>query len=433
VERTFEQNRRQYGTNANYLVRPGLLADRARKQVRLNAESAKLNAADPVEFPLIAQNSGKDYEALAVAFAKPSDVHDALVFIGLTPGCPVDPGAFRFWPKGERVRMTFVYRDATNTLRTATVEHFILDSRTGKTLPDEGFAFTGSTRVPAPGTEGTATVYAADVYSPNAIAVVYNDSTAVLDVPRRVSQNEVYSYQVPNPALPLLPHQLLEVVIEPKDANAPNRVHEYVLQVRPSPSTPGDAALELTDSSGTVISTNRTARGLASALDRLVAEGQDPYVTVVPGDALPLSALGGVCGSLDSLENGGKMRVEPPPKGHPYYKAFLPNEKFRSRKERTIQPMELRLGEGTASPTGTLTFIEEKWNPETDVSVYTETNCPVASPKELADLLGRKNAPSVLLVFASADLTYGALRTSIEPALDRRLILYVFLPPPQKP
>ena len=428
VERLFEQNRGQYGKNSNYLVRSGLLADRARKEVRISAESLKLNAGDPVEFPLIARNSGKDYEALAVSFPNPSDIHDALVFIGMTPGHPVDAAACRFWPKGERVRMTFAYRDAGNTQRVVRAERLVLDTRTGKTLPEEGFVFVGSSRIPAADSNTTATVYAADVYTPNAVAAVYNEPTTVLDVPRRATQTDVYSFQVPNPNLPLPNGQLIEVVLQPEGSNTANRIRDCVLKIEPDPATPGEATLALTDSRGVTINTNLTIGGLSTALDSLVAAGQDPYVTIIPGDRLSLSILARVCGLIDNLENERGMRVEPPPRSHPFYKTFLPNERFRSRKERPIQPIELTLAGGAGSPTGALTFIEEEWKPETDVAIYHETNYPVASPGELNGYLGRTNTPSVLLVFAQPDLSYGAFRAFVAPALDRRLILYVFLP-----
>lgn len=428
VERMFEQNRRQYGTNANYLVRLGLLADRVRKEIRISAESVKLNASDPVEFPLIARNSGKDYEALAVSFPNPSDIHDALVFIGMTPGHPVDAAACRFWPKGERVRMTFAYRDAGNTQRVVRAERLVIDTRTGKTLPEDGFVFVGSSRIPAADSNTSATVYAADVYTPNAVAAVYNEPTTVLDVPRRATQTDVYSFQVPNPGLPLPNGQVIEVVLKPEGSNTAERIRDCVLRVEPDPATPGEATLALTDSRGMPINTNLTTGGLSTTLDSLVAAGQDPYVTIIPGDLLSLSTLARVCGLIDNLENERGMRVEPPPRGHPFYKSFLPNERFRSRKERPIQPIELNLAGGTSSPTGTVTFITEEWAPETDTSIYHETNFPAASPLELDGLLGRKDAPSVLLVFAPPDLTYGALRSFVTPALNRRLILYVFLP-----
>ena len=71
-------------------VRPGLLANRAEKWVKIQAEAVGASTNSPCEFMLIAEASGHDYESLMVSFAKPSDVHEALVFTGMNPGMPVD-------------------------------------------------------------------------------------------------------------------------------------------------------------------------------------------------------------------------------------------------------------------------------------------------------------------------------------------------------
>ena len=189
-------------TNQDLFVRPGLVADRAARSVRVYGESVRLNPGDPVEFALIAETSGKDYEAQAVSFALPSAVHEALEFIGLKPGAPVDATALRFWPRGERVKVTIEVL-ATNGAATALgrAESTVVDTRTGKPLPEAGFVFCGSRWTTATEDAGSSTdrVYAADVFSPNSIISVYNERNSVLDVPRRAAQGEVYTFQVPNP------------------------------------------------------------------------------------------------------------------------------------------------------------------------------------------------------------------------------------------
>lgn len=427
VNRLFVEQQRLYGTNAAFLVRPGLLADKSRREVRLSAESVRLRTEDPVEFPIIAANSGKDYEALAVAFAVPSDVHAALEFIGIPAGVPVDPSACRFWPKGERVHIAFRYRDETGASVTTRAEQLVIDTRTGKTLPEDDFVFTGSLRIAEPGNPSMTNDYAADVYSPNAIAAIYNEYVTVLDVPRRAQKNEVYNCQIPNPAR-VLPHrQLIEVTMTPGRTNNLPTVLDLTLDIKPARAPETLPAYELRGKGGALLNADRSQDGVATAVSNIVAGGRDPFVTICLDDSLTVMSVATACRWIASMDNERGMRVEAPPAGHPYFKAFLPNEKYRIRKERPVQPIELLLSEREAAPTGTVTFIEEEWKPDADASTYRETNFPAGSPEELARLLDRQDAPRVLLVFAPNEMAYGKLRRFIAPALTRRLILYVFL------
>ena len=86
------------------LVLPGA-AGRPQKScvVTLWGEATGVSPDAPIEFLLIPTDSGHDYEALTISFAKPSDIHRALAFIGLKPGKSVDYAAYRYWvSKGER-------------------------------------------------------------------------------------------------------------------------------------------------------------------------------------------------------------------------------------------------------------------------------------------------------------------------------------------
>jgi hypothetical protein len=162
------------GAQSNLFIRPGLIADRTGQIVRITATTTSLKANDPVEFPLITRDSGKDYEALAVSQASALDIHESLRFIGLEPGRGVDPTQLRFWPKGDRVKMVFHVADTrapSGPILPLRVEHLIQDTRTGKTLPETGLVFTGSEWVPA-GDQPTGKVYAADAFGPGSIASV---------------------------------------------------------------------------------------------------------------------------------------------------------------------------------------------------------------------------------------------------------------------
>jgi hypothetical protein len=196
VQKAYEENLKRSKDNPDVMVRPGLAADRKEKRVHLLAEATGFPTYDAIEFFLISEESGRDYEALAVSFAKPSDVHEALVFVGSRPGCPVNPSKLRLWPKGERVNVTFEWDAAASTNAKAgrvraRAEELILDKRTHKPLPLTGLVFAGSFVDESPGQPGKRG-YVADFSDPNSIASDFNEFSTVLDVPRQAEKSSVY-------------------------------------------------------------------------------------------------------------------------------------------------------------------------------------------------------------------------------------------------
>jgi len=411
---------------SNLFVRPGLIADRTGRVVRIAAETTSLQRDDPVEFPLITRESGKDYEALAVSRASALDIHESLRFIGLEPGQGVDPAQLRFWPKGDRVKMVFHITDTRSSsgpLLHLPVEHLIQDTRTGTTLPETGLVFTGSEWVPT-GAPPTGTVYAADAYGPGSIASVYNEGYSVLDVPRRAAQHEVYTFLTPNPDHLLPTNQLVEITLEPfyKDT-LPHRFNLSLLVA------PGGASLAYTllDSQGHAINSNRSQNGMLAALSCYSSADRDAFVTLIPDDTTPLQNVQALARFVDSLDNERGIRVEPPPPGHPYFRAFLPNEKFRKREDRFDMVAELHLGTRESVTTGELILVKSEWKGDDSAPVFHETRVPIPAPAALDPALKTpEDPPTVLLIFAPASLRYGTLRKFCATAIRRKMILYVF-------
>jgi hypothetical protein len=421
-----------YGGKGNFLLSPGLLADKTGRVVRVAAESLRLSAGSPVEFPLITANSGKDYEAHSVSFASAMDIHNALKFIGLTPGHGVDGANLQFWPRGDRVAVTFHYQDpaSTNWIHVP-AGRLTLDTRTGKSLPENGFVFTGSEWFEA--TEPTTTkVYSADAFTPNCIVSHYNERTTVLDVPRRDSQNAVYSYQVPNPEFLLPSNQLIEVMFEPYFKDRLPHISDFTLNVVPGTSTGmADLAYSLMDQAGQPVNTNLSFSGFLAALERFSGADQDVYVTFRPDDALPMVDLQKAARLLDTLDTERGIRVEAPPKGHPYFRTFLPNEKHRKREDRPSVASELLLEAGGGGITGTLVLVGMDWKGDDSAPTFSETRIPISRADQLIPAMtSKEDAPAVILIFVPPAMKYGAFREFIAPLLQRKTILYVFV---QKP
>jgi hypothetical protein len=413
------------------------MADRTGRVVHVTATSIRLNPGDPVEFPLITAASGKDYEALAVTAASARDIHDALAFIGLKSGRPADPSALRFWPKGDRVRMLFHIPDpGSGKPIQVPAERLILDTRTKTTLPEDGFVFTGSAWVPSP-TNPATRQYAADAYTPNCVVSVYNESTAVLDVPRRAAQHEVYSCLVPNPDLPLPSNQVIRITFSPFFTDG--GIHERALTLAVQPvagatNTTGDPDLEyrLTDATGAALTTNLSLNGFLSAIGRQTDQAITPFLTFIPDADIPLAILQRLAGLLISLDTDRGLRLEPPAPGDPYLQAFTPDERHRRREARPLPGTELHLIQTPAGPTGALVFVTAAWKDADSAPTFHETSVPVRAAADITPALENRDIPAVFLVFAPRELTYGALKPFLQAPLARKMIVYVFLNPERR-
>ncbi len=410
------------------MIRKGLLADRAARTVRIWAESISNETKNPLEFLMITPGSGKNYEATSTSFASAYDTHCALEFIGLRAGHGVSQEALQFWPKGDRVKVTVhIPASSTNQACSVDAEKLVLNTRSGQPLPESGFVFIGSSRIPDPAVP-TNILYAADAFSPGTIISLYNENSAVLDVPRRAAQSEVYSTQFPNPACPLPQGALIEFLLEPYYRDTLCHLTDYTLKILPGTATNTDYAL--IDAKGNTLNKNRSLNGILATLEALSNPEQELFVTICPNDGIQIGTLPRLAQLLVALDTEKGIRIEAPPKGHPYYKAFAPNPAHRRREGRPVLTSELHLYPTTAnSATGEVIFLESTWQGDNAPLGFKETRIPLATPADLTTTLAsHPNAPAIIMIFATNTLSYGTLRTYTEPLLKRAMILYVFLP-----
>jgi len=430
VTRTYSDNLRKYKGNSDVLVLPGLIADRAKRRVILQAESTGLGGGEIIEFFLVARNSGHAYEALAVSFAKPSHVHRALVFMGMEPGRPVDARNLHFWPRGERVFMTFACADPQAAFGPVPVERLVIDKRTNKPLAEEGLVFVGSTSPDSsPGRHEKS--YAADIREPRSIASNYNEPSTVLDVRRQAPQAELYSFQQANPALQLPPAALLEVVITPEYGPNRKRVLDLDLYANPGGddviSCLEDMLFRLRKADGQNLVDEANINEILSRFSSLTTDGHDVFVTLFLGNFLTLKAIRDLCRILSSIDTETGIRMEAPPPGHLYYRAFLPKEEFRQRSARIVQPWELHLSGNGTVVTGRLSEIEQIWRDE-DVRPHLKVKeHAVATPEALrGELDNRGPGLRIILVFAQPSLTYGQLMTFLRPVMKTHPTIHVY-------
>jgi hypothetical protein len=432
VDRLFQTRSQQHKDNPDVRVRRGLVADRKVRKVTIDAEATGLSPkGNPPEFFLVAENSGHAYEALLVSFAKAGDVQEALEFIGMKPGRPVDFTAFRFWPKGERVLASVMAPGPDGTPRR--METLLAQESTRLPLPLTGLVFTGSPLIPD---EAGGTAHAADLREPNSIAASYNEPSSVLDVPRSAPQAQVYNTVGVNPDTVYPEGQLLSVTLEPEYRDGRLRVLDLHLTATAKEGTAGtnleNVVCQLTGPDGQA----RTPKPVP--LDKVVPifatdcqNGQDPFVTVTFDPGLALRAVRDACAVLLAMEQDQGIRLEPPAEGQLFCKAFTPNEAFRDRSARQVQPWELHF---TATPEGktkaVLTQIEETYPEGSRTATLKVTDFPVADGSALrAKLDERGPGLPVVLVFAPSSLPYGRLMEFLVPVLKTHPIIHVYLEP----
>lgn len=431
VDQLLRENQDKYQGSRDMLVLPGLLADRKTKQITMQAESTGLTEGSPVEFFLIGETSGHAYESLAVSFAKPGDVQKALEFIGMRTGRPVDGRKCAFWPKGERVIITLSSPDSDKSLKPTRMETLVLDSRTKKSLPDCGLVFTGSLRLETPDSMGR-TGLAVDIREPNSIASSYNAAETVMDVPFSWSQKSVYGNLLVNPAHILKPGGLLTIVLEPERRDGTKRVMDLKLAISVKTGAVArklnDLEFHLIDQNDVELNTTFELNAALKLVDSINDRNQDPFVSVLLGDAVTVGAAAEVCGILSKIDTEKGIRIEPPTGGQLYYRAFVPNEQQRNRADRFAQPWELNLSFTNSNLQAVLSRIDQVWKDDKTEPDLKTTDFTVNTPQELQKILKDKG-PGVPVIFVFTDpiLTCGQLMSFVGPVQEAYPMIHVYV------
>ncbi len=328
-------------------VKLGVRADRNSQAVEILAVAVGLDEGTPAEF-FLAGATGRDYESVAMTAARPLDIQAALKFIGLRPGRAVDFSKFHFWPRGPRVAMTAHWNGTQPQQCPAEgvrVEDLVIED--GKPLIHSGLTFAGSKWAEFEGEH----TFQADVMG--SVACNYNDPWTILDVPYVARQGHRYGHVTPNPLYKFEWGQQLRFQIRPLPEITEVDITVRILLV--------DGQLRLAVSSdGVAWPAPVNFKAFLDELQNLLAVGQAPFLKIIYDDDLPAAAAADVSRALRLAVDAETLRIEPAA-GQLYYEAWMPQPQWRNRKERIMQPAEIRIMEGT---TGKITRILEDWSPE---------------------------------------------------------------------
>ena len=414
------------GNKPDQLLLPGLLADKTSGRVWLWAWATGMKAGEPVEFFLINSRSGHGYESILATSASPSEIHRALEFIGLKPGWPADPGHERLWPKGDRVRFT-VHARMGEGPRAVPLESFLSVTQTGQPMAPTNLVFVGSVMEPDAQNPGRK-VYAADQFSPNAIASNYNLDATVFDLPRQARKEEVYGTLVRSEAPALAQGQPVLLRLERHPDFPAGAIRDLRLAVTWAEGKP---VHRLLDEAGAELQSEAELDKLLPTLAKLRLAAKDLHLQVDLAPTLPAFAAARVGELLSPLDQGYGIKVDPPPAGQLFYRAFSPNPDFRDRKARPYQPWEIYLTKGADGIwSGRLVILEEKWAPEKIEPDLVETSVPAPDPGVVSKAMeGRDFLPGVVFLFAPRDLPHGEAMRWVKDIKAKFPLVYVYTDP----
>ncbi|MCC5845530.1 MAG: hypothetical protein JJU05_14880 [Verrucomicrobia bacterium] len=386
------------------MTAPFLVADREAREVLVFGEMTGMILGDPVEFFVITDMSGQDYEALMITWVTPSELHAALEFIGLEPGGAVNTNTHRLWPRGDSVDASLIVQMDENEEPREIPAHEWITRPDGEIMEYMPWVFTGAPMLPHPQIEDKE-VYGADQFSPHSIASTFNLHNTMFDLPVQGAKTAVYGLYNRNKALETRHGQpvILRLRPTPEDRRRPERDHTLTL---PSADpAPIESLMESVQEAGSTLF----------------------WVTPDFGPELTLADLRLFANKLNVLEQEEeRIRIEPPVAGQLYYQAFAPPERFRERSRRPSQPLEIHLHREEEGFRATLFEIQELWD-ETRTPTLVEERRPLDTPAEwLAYLEANDPLIRVLFVFAPDDIRHEDLNEWLSEVYSLFPVIYVY-------
>jgi len=198
--------------NTNLLSLPGMTLDLQRRQITLQAQVCLRQGL--LELLVARTGAARDHESILHTEAMPSDIHAALLALGLAPGVPAhwvplpDGDGQTVPPRGAELTITLHWTDADGQPRQCDAFDWLTQIRQdgSRTHDKRHWVFVGSQPLP----DGA---YWAD--ATGEVVCVSNFPSTLIDVPfQSTSDNSMLLYQANTDAIPPLGTEI-QVVLEP--------------------------------------------------------------------------------------------------------------------------------------------------------------------------------------------------------------------------
>lgn len=322
--------------------------DAARHSVTLTAVSTDCGVDTQAEFLLVGPNTDHDYESMFVTEASVTDIAKAFAAAGIPLGRNVDFTSCRFWPVGEELTMEPAFTNFVREMR-------------GDTTPS--VLYTGGLR-DAKG------VPEAETNMPSAVFALYGCAQSLLQFNDALDQSATYGRFQPAVKIPKGEKRTFTFTWNG------NPTHESVsLKVAPG----------------------KAAEAFTGLKDKAEKRQLDVIVDFAP--EMTVKEAMAAANAL-ALIDSPRVKINGAAEGQLFYRAYLPLEKWRDRKERLAQPPEVHLkGDGTF----VVTRIVEDWksDPESTDPRLVVSDHPCKDVAEAAKLLDEYCGNTVtILVFA---------------------------------
>ena len=381
----------------------GVAVDAAAHSVRILVEATGLGPADTVEFFAIGPLSDRAYESFFVTVASPAAIADAIERAGVPRGEPPDIAGARLWPCGEKLTLTATpvsMNEAGGSRSCATATNAPIlafaDLLVDKAEKEEG-AILSAPVVYTGGARDASGAVVAATNIPCAVFALYSHTPSLLQLNGQFDHSTVYG-----------------------------RFHA-------KKKWPAGSLFELAlrwDGRTTVLRrdvelTVPTLKEKLMAL-RADAAAHDLFVRMSFGGGTTVGEAAEIAGAL-SLVDGKGLKMDSPPPGKFFFRAFLPDPAWRERPGRMFQPFEVHVAADGAKK---FVFVEEDWSGEGLDPVLKPRETPFSDWSELSGLIARTGEQgakiNVLFLFAPRATPVSALTPAVSAVGDRIGTFYVF-------
>jgi hypothetical protein len=199
-------------------AKPAITVDKEKKTVSIACKIAprkleNLSEIYPIEVVACwpAPKGKKAHETVVTFDAKPSDIHKALESLSLTPGKPaVGEGQSA---KGAEVKIYLEVPAPGGVVRRVPIEKTLVDKKTGKTMPNIKWLFTGSTMT-QPDPNKDEKVYGADLTGTLITIFPVTDET-VIQTSLTMAEEPILKLETNTKVLPPIGTEVTLVIAKP--------------------------------------------------------------------------------------------------------------------------------------------------------------------------------------------------------------------------